>query len=131
MHDSGGIRLVPGAAVPRDGLYLPGGGLLFQGAFRRVPLARRSGTLRLRGKFPPDGTGQDHLRPPRGHARRGVTPAAVCLAAITENPLPGCAIVGFSSLARLRDTLSDASLELSPEEVAWLWDGSADNRPVP
>ena len=64
-------------------------------------------------------------------ARRGVTPAAVCLAAITENPLPGCAIVGFSSLARLRDTLSDASLELSPEEVAWLWDGSADNRPVP
>ena len=64
-------------------------------------------------------------------ARRGVTPAAVCLAAITENPLPGCAIVGFSSLARLRDTLSDASLELSPEEVAWLWDGSADTRPVP
>ena len=64
-------------------------------------------------------------------ARRGVTPAAVCLAAITENPLPGCAIVGFSSLARLRDTLSDASLELSPEEVAWLWDGAADKRPVP
>ena len=26
-----------------------------------------------RGKFPPDGTGQDHLRPPRGHARRGMS----------------------------------------------------------
>lgn len=43
----------------------------------------------------------------------GLSPAAVALAYITCNPLEGFAIVGCSSVAQLRDSLSAADLELN------------------
>ena len=53
-------------------------------------------------------------------AQRKTTPAAVSLAAITGDEVPGCAIVGFSSLKRLQEILDNAQLDLSPQEIRWL-----------
>ncbi len=49
-----------------------------------------------------------------------VSPAAVCLAYITSQNLPSIAIAGSSRIEQLRDSLSMADLELTPEQLAYL-----------
>ena len=53
-------------------------------------------------------------------AQEHITPTQAALGYITCNPLPGAAIVGCSSTAQVRDSMSAADLELSPEAVARL-----------
>ena len=53
-------------------------------------------------------------------AQEHITPTQAALGYITCNPLPGAAIVGCSSTAQVRDSMSAADLELPPEAVARL-----------
>ena len=53
-------------------------------------------------------------------AQEHITPTQAALGCIICNPLPGAAIVGCSSVAQVRDSMSAADLELSPETVARL-----------
>ena len=48
--------------------------------------------------------------------RLNTTPAAVSLAYITSNKFPASAIIGFSVLAQLEDSMSDPDLSLSEED---------------
>lgn len=54
-------------------------------------------------------------------ASKQVPVSAVVLAAITCNPLEGAAIIGASRREQLADTLSGCDLELSQQEMAYLW----------
>ncbi len=50
----------------------------------------------------------------------GVTPAAVTMAYITSNPLPAVAIAGCSTVAQLQDTMQQADLQFTPEQIHFL-----------
>ena len=55
---------------------------------------------------------------------KGTTPTAVALAYVLEQPGEVLAVVGTRSEAHLADLLTAATLELTPEELAWLERGS-------
>lgn len=50
----------------------------------------------------------------------GCSPAAVCMAFLTSNPLQSAAIVGCSTVAQLEDSMSSCDLTLTPEQIAAL-----------
>ncbi len=50
----------------------------------------------------------------------GVSPAAITMAYITSNALPAVAIAGCSTVAQLQDTLRDADLQLTPQQIEFL-----------
>ena len=52
--------------------------------------------------------------------RKGLSPSAVCMAYITSDAVPGCAIIGTSRLDHLEDTMQGADLTLSADEAAAL-----------
>ena len=54
-------------------------------------------------------------------ANKQVPVSAVVLAAITCNSLEGAAIIGASQREQLADTLRCCNLELSQQEMAYLW----------
>lgn len=47
----------------------------------------------------------------------GCSPAAVCMAFLTSNPVQGAAIIGSSSIAQLEDSMSCCDLTLTPAQI--------------
>lgn len=47
----------------------------------------------------------------------GCSPAAVCMAFLTSNPVQSAAIIGCSTVAQLEDSMSCSDLTLTPEQI--------------
>jgi aryl-alcohol dehydrogenase-like predicted oxidoreductase len=54
-------------------------------------------------------------------SRRGVPPIAIALSWVLHQPFPTFALIGPRLLEEFRSSLPALAVELSPEEVAWLY----------
>lgn len=92
----------------------------------------------LRDRLPPDtrpeacfggpANAERRARAEELAAQRGVSAHNVALAWVLAQPFPSLALIGPRSPGEIASTLPGASLELSPEEVAWLEKGGARGR---